>query len=289
MDLVTAHGNDARAFTADADLLFHDRARFRSLVYTPLEQAIAELGRRRRIRQLQSASRRLLSNDVPEPFCQHPRLALLRYINTPNHETLRFLNIATSHTGIVPLLCEFPQDKFVPSNTSKRMLGKLAFASKGHPRMTLFERLSIIDFLKSQNCKIADIQTVWGQPLVAFHHELFRRVTSFDAQRCSYDISSWYRRRGPNAKQYYASLLALFVRDGILFENFIINQKEEAAFFRGIFLPAFLEVWKATGVKPLIVALEPPESEGHKYWLSYPAHERAFVQELVGSIRRHGS
>lgn len=254
-----------------------------------MEEAIAELGRRRKIQRLREVSSQLISGDVPEPFRDRARLALLRYINTPNHETVRFLDITRGYPDTPPLLCEYPQDKFVPSNISKRLLGKLAFVSSEPSGTKSIDRLPVIDFAKSQNSKIADIKTLWGQPLVAFHHQLFRHALPGIAQEYWYDISPWYHRHGPTARQYYTSLLALFVRDGILFENFIIQQKEEAEFFRAIFLPAFLEVQRVTGVKPLIVALEPLESEGDKYWLSYPAHEKTFVEGLIESAQHHGA
>jgi hypothetical protein len=269
----------------DIDTLLRDRAHFRSFIYTPLAEAIVQLNERRKDALLREKVHRFLSHDLPEPFATGPRLTLLRYVNTPNREVSHFLAIAKRHGNLPPLLCEYPQDKFVPSNTSKRFLGKIAFSSRAQPNdANPIWRVPIIDIQKGQNSAFADITTLWNQPLVAFHHDLFQRVLPDERRDHWYDISAWYRRHGPTAKQYYADALALFVRDGILFENFVVHQKEEAAFFRNIVLPAFREVQQATGRKPLIVALEPPETEGDISWLCYPCSMKAFVETKLATI-----
>jgi hypothetical protein len=46
-------------------------------------------------------------------------------------------------------------------------------------------------------------------------------------------------------------------------------------------LPAFIHVYEETGLKPLIVALEPTDTEDDEYWISYPHEEKSFIAEKL--------
>jgi hypothetical protein len=60
----------------------------------------------------------------------------------------------------------------------------------------------------------------------------------------------------------------------------MINEKE-SFFTREIFLPAFIHVYEETGLKPLIVALEPTDTEDDEYWISYLHEEKSFIAEKL--------
>lgn len=133
---------------------------------------------------------------------------------------------------------------------------------------TMWENLRIINFNDSNNKKISSIKTMWGEPLVDFHHGLF--CESFPKHtQCMTDISDWLHTAGPHAIDYYKQFLTLFLRDGILFENFLL-EKNEFGFTQQVVLPAFLAVMKETGLKPLVVALEPTDIEADNFWQSHP-------------------
>lgn len=262
--------------------LLADRKLFNDFVYTPFSEALTELWKRREDSKLEKRIMKLLDNDIPEPFLEKPRMVLLRYLVTPNYEILRFLHIASEIENIEPLLCEYPHDKFVPSNASKRLLGKLTFFMGWNRYGKLeAERLKVIDFESANNRSIANIKTSWGQSLPDFHHEFFTRIYSHLKLKDTYDISTWYASHGPEAKKFYLPLLMLFVHHGILFENFVLQDKDESPFIKEIFLPAFIEAMKLTGHKPLIVAFEPTDIEGDKYWLCYPPEGKKIVEEKL--------
>lgn len=258
--------------------LLSNRELFNNFVYTPFSEALTELWKRREDSQLNDCIMKLLNNDVPEPFLNKVRMVLLRYLITPNYEILRFLHIATETENFEPLLCEFPRDKFVPSNASKRFLGKLTFfMGWDHFGKLQAERFEIIDFESANNKSITDIKTLWGQTLQDFHHEFFTKIYPNLKSENTYDISTWYAGHGPQAKKFYLPLLLLFVRHAVLLENFVLQDKQESPFIKDIFLPAFIEVYKLTGHKPLVVAFEPTDIEGDKYWLCYPPEGKKII------------
>ena len=71
--------------------------------------------------------------------------------------------------------------------------------------------------------------------------------------------------------------MALFIQNGILFENYLLND-EEMNFTKQIVIPAFLEIEKHFKFKPLIVRLLPSKSESELYWYWYPS---SFEKSLV--------
>ncbi len=268
----------------DIAALLSDHKLFNDFIYTPFDEACAELWRRRDDGELKDRVVGLLHAGIPEPFLGKPRIVLLRYLITPNYEILRFLHLASEIENTRVLLCEFPQDKFVPSNTSKKLLGKLTFVM-GRDRNGALktESLRVIDFELATNKRIAEIRTTWGQLLPDFHHRFFVRMYPHLTLEKMYDISAWYAAHGPEAKKFYSPLLLLFIRHGILFENFVLGDKDELPFIRDIFLPAFIEVYALTGHKPLIIAAEPTDIEGSKFWLCYPPEGKKIVEEIAAA------
>ncbi len=257
----------------DIETLVKDRNAFNNFVYMPLNEALVEIKRRSADKGLEKKILAYLENDLPPAFKSGFRAVMCRNAATLNYEISRFVNIVDALEWD-PVIVEYNDDKFTLNNTSKYFLGRMGFhfgfGKKGGVK-TKFR--NIIEFTKNDGQKIKEVRTLWGQPLMDFHHELFFERYPHLKKEILFDASEWFRRHGDNAKEYYKKLLALFIQNGILFENFLLekDQKEEFKFTNDYFLPAFIEVSKKIGVKPLIVALEPTDIEGDFFWLYNPA------------------
>ena len=73
-----------------------------------------------------------------------------------------------------------------------------------------------------------------------------------------FDLSNFFYKMGKNASEYYPKYLALFIKDGILCENFLEDGRE-GVFTKKVFIPAFERVCKYFGIKPLIVRSIPKD------------------------------
>lgn len=247
-----------------------DREAFNAHVYSTWEEALDELSRRQDDPELERKAHALIPNGVPEIMKGKKSLVLFRHVATPNYEVARFLVGADALSDRAqPIILEYTKDKFTNRNDWKFSLGKLGF-HKGHTKANdiILENKVILDVNDSNFKPLHTISTHWGQNLIEFHHELFE-VAYPMFKDSKFDLSDWLHELGPTAKDYYTAFLALFVRDGILFENFMVDGKEEG-FTKEVILPALLTIEEATGVRPLIVPLEPTHIEGDKFWLSYP-------------------
>lgn len=256
----------------DIEYLIGSRAAFNEFVYTPLDQALLELEKRSKDVVLENTVQEILPAGLPEPLKTGHGAIIFRQLATPNYEIKRFINIIDVISGIHPIIWEYHSDKFTSNNECKHALGKMHFyGGKGKLGGAKIETLNIIDFNTYNGKKINEVKTLWGQSLVDHHHELLdlEYVNHEIKPYHLFDSSDWFSKSGGSAKEYYKNFLTLFVQNGILFENFMLDQKE-MAFTRDVFLPAFIEVIRQTGHKPLIVALEPTDIEGDKFWLCYP-------------------
>lgn len=263
------------------DDLIANRSTFDSIVYTPIDEALNALNERWKDRELEERTSTYLTDNVPESMIDGFSAVLSRHLVTPNYETRRFM-IVPDVTGLKAVFFEYNADKFTSNNSLKYYLGKMVFhqgTGKNGGQKKIYE--NIIDFNSSNGKRIQDLKTLWGQNLVEFHHELMG-VAFPNINHSLYDASDWFHKNGPTAKNYYRNFLSLFIRHGILFENFEINGSE-GQFVRDVFLPAFFEVWKNTNVKPLIVALEPTNIEGDIFWLSHPIETKKITDSKKGT------
>lgn len=262
--------------------LVTNRALFDAHVFTPLEEAVLELQRRRANKELGAQVVELLRRDIPKPFMNHPRAVTFRQITTPNYETRRFFSLVDAMEGLDPLFIEYLDDKFVSCNEIKHALGKMFFyQGVGKKGGTKIVSETIINFNEANGKKLREVKTVWGESLVHFHHEFF--CTRFrNEPDVFFDASDWFLRQGSSAEGYYAPFLSLFLQHGILFEDFLLNE-EETEFTRNVFLPAFSSIHKITGYKPLIVNLAMTDIEGARFWKCYPYEDREYIiQKLPG-------
>lgn len=239
---------------------------------TPFAEALEELRRRQDDASLRARVEEYLNGDIPEHFQNEPILYLARHIATPNFETLRFLHIADA-AEMQTVIGQDPKDIFVPQNQLKRSFGKLpvslGLVKKDGEFQELYRHISVIDFNASNGKPLMDIDTVWGESLVGFHNRLFSLATPFPVTLV--DDSAWIDRncRG-EILEHYKRFLALFLVHGILFEDYLLVDREEERFIREILIPAHSFVKKKFGVAPLITQLNPTTIESSKYWMSYP-------------------
>ncbi len=265
-----------------AETLTSNRDIFNQTVYTRFDEAIVEIEKRRTDARLEGEIHHLLKGNIPLPFKNSYRLVLFRQLCTPNYETRRFLSIADA-MDLDPLFWEYYNDKFTPNNLYKYYLGRMGFYSGvGKKGGVKVEYLKVIDFNSSNGDKIGDIKTLWGESLIRFHHELFFMRFAGYTEDIFFDASDWFSKNGETAQSYYSNYLALFLRHGILFENFVYDDKSEWEFTTRVFAPAFIDLWQRTGIKPLIVALEPTDTEGDEFWLCHPVETRNYVEGKLG-------
>ena len=253
-----------------ADLM-GNREKFNEFAYFSIHDAIKELEARKTDAKLDQYLESLPSK-TPDIFEKSNKLVLFRHIATPNYEIMRFFIIADALDKLEPLILEYTDDKFTNRNEWKFSLAKLPFyKGENAKKESMFEYQNIIDMNSSNNMPISSIKTTWGQSLVDFHHEMMFQVLPH-AKDSIFDLSQWLAENGHSAKAYYKSFFSIFLKHGILLENFLLKGGE-ADFVREIIMPALMEIEQETGKKPLIVALEPTEIEDKKFWLSHP-HSR---------------
>lgn len=258
------------------DEIFKDREAFNAYAYMHWEKAVAELERRAADPALAAYVEKLMPHGLPPIMQGRKSMVLFRHVATPNYEIHRFLICADSLQTLQPLILEYTADKFNNRNEMKFVLGKIPF-HKGMNKNgeAIIERRNIIDINASNNVPLHEVTTLWGQRLVDFHHEMFE--TTFPHLKNAFlDLSPWLHELGPTAKDYYKGFLALFLRDGILFENFMIDGSERE-FTKHIIVPAMLEIEAECGYRPLIVALEPTHIESDEFWLSHPYERKAHI------------
>lgn len=208
-----------------------------------------------------------------------PRSVLSKVLITPNREFEYFLDISRD-IGLKTSFWEYHSGKFVGRNQEKRHLGKLFFyhglgKNNGH----IIDHKNIVDFNTEEGNRISDVKTLNGKSLVEFHHDILKKRFPDEAFRIK-DISEWFDKVR-NLDEYYVYYLSLFIRDHILFENFLYNEEEESKFTINKFLPSFEKVTKIFGVKPLIVPLLPHEHEKSNLWFSYGECSKKIVEDMI--------
>jgi hypothetical protein len=261
----------------ELDSLISDKQAFDSYLYTPLEEALSELDRRSQNMELAKYVASQLPHGIPEPLQGKKNLILFRHIATPNYEISRFMGVADIFPDFNTVILEYLDDRFLDRNENKYFLGKLRFqkglSKDGQP---IYENSVLINFNESNNKPISSLLTKWGERLVDFHHDMFKKRFPIFSNSY-YDLSSWLHMYGGSAKDYYKPFLTLLLKDGILFENMLVNQKEEAI-VRDVILPAFHEIEQESGFKPLIVPLAPTDMEADDFWHSHPYASKEFLE-----------
>ena len=245
-------------------------------MYVSLEEAKEEVWKRWNDVELHQKVLEYVG-ELPKGFGHEPWAVMVRHIATPNFEFIRFSELAQK-TGLKPRCQEYTGDKFCTWNPDKLLLGKIAFFhGKGKRNGDKITSHQVIAFQNADGKSLQAIKTVWGESLIGFHHSLVSaKLPDFEVS----DITGWYRKMGSRPEFFYHRLLALFICNGILFENFL-GEGEEEVFTRTIVIPAIQRVKNHFGLKPLIVRLLPAVSEADQYWCWYPGHLEAEVKALL--------
>ena len=262
-----------------------------SELLTPLEVAVEELERRRKDPELMERVEQYLAGDIPEHFANGPILYLARHVASPNFETLRFLHLVEP-VGIPAVISQDLKDRFVPKNALKKALGKLPVSTGVSMRdgayQENYERVTVVDFNSANGKPFKDIRTLWGEDLASFHAGLFSALTPHPVRIV--DDSSWIdRQHRGDLLAHYKKFLALFVTHGVLFEDYALEDKEEAQFIDSVLRPAYREVEARFGVRPLIAQLTPTSIETPEFWISYPRQVLAIVREKLAARYTSGT
>ncbi len=246
-------------------------------LYTPLSQALAELERRQGDLELKAKVDEYFKDypSLPE-LAQGPRAVVARAIFTPMLEFLYFMDMQ-KHLPLKPILYEFTKDKFVGLNAVKAGLGNMTFYtqdSQGNKTITSTE--AVVDFATNEGKSMREIKTIKGEPLIEFHHRLLHGYfENFDLEIAHF--SDWFKNSYSfNEQLPYQRYLGLFLHQGILFENFT-SQKNESSFTRTKVIPAFADLVERFGIKPLIVPINPRDTDDQPFWCYYPDKVRTLI------------
>lgn len=246
-------------------------------LYTPLSTALQELDRRRNDPVLRKRIQDYFATSpCPRGLGAEPKIVMAPPLVSPNFELKYFLDICTS-VPIQSMFLEFTQDKFVHLNFEKRHLGNMIFYKKTpHARAEVSGAIRIVDFEKEQGKPFTAIETIQGENFVDFHHRLVSQYLP-DTPIERYDFSEWFiASRSFSPEFRYLRYLGLFLCDGILCSNFV-TEKYHSPFTRAYVIPAFKKLEELFGVQPLIVPIEPLETDADPFWCYYPEEIRQWL------------
>jgi hypothetical protein len=236
-------------------------------IYTPLEEAGREIRRRWEDKELEKKVNEYLGDGLPFTVREEPKAFCTFHVASPNWAFFHFWEEAQK-IKMKPLVFEYLDDLFITTNFDKASLAKMIFyhGQDDHGDMLTSNRHVIHLDGRHEKKKIKDIETLWGENFVDFHH---RSLKTFYEDIELFDGSDHYHRFGKDPKEYYKYIFAFYIRNGILFENYLLTSKEKK-FTEEILLPAFEFVWKKFGVKPLIVPIVPQNEAAKRHWWCYP-------------------
>jgi hypothetical protein len=262
---------------------FETREAFEKYVYTDIFSALDLLKIREKDTSLDSYIEKELGDTIPKEFRDSIRYVFFRQVATPNFEFRRFLHICSFFSQHTSLFFEYGDDKFTSNNEHKYHLGRLpAFQGFDKNRNPIVEKQTVVDFARFDGKPISEVQTLWDEPLIDLHHELFSKSTFAQKTELSFfDASQWLKQHGGTPDKYYKKFLVLFLKHGILFENFMLEDEQERKFAHEIILPALKEIFAETGHKPLIVSLEPTDVEGDLYWMCYEREVGEYIKNKL--------
>ncbi len=240
-------------------------------IYFSLDEARAELSRRRRDTGLREAVEAELGEHLWPELRERPRSLFARHLLTPNNTFLFFLH-AANYVGAIPFAGEFLGDTFSQSNIDKQLLGRLR-AINGTRKI----QVEIISFSSNDRKKICEVVKHTGKRLVDFHHRLLE-IGGYNIEHR--DLTHWFHGFGKPTDFYYPILLH-FVAHGVLFENYLTEEenKSEGAFTNNVVLPAMRRIKDKFGLKPLVIRLCPENQSEEEdfYWKCYPPRINEYI------------
>jgi len=245
-------------------------------IYTSFSEIRYELLKRRANKKLLLKVKEFFGSNIFDKLGEGPHAVLSRSIATANTEMMHYLDLCRS-ANLSPLILEYP-DKFVAKNPDKYHLCKLFFIRRLEGRNPIVvDTSNIINFNKEEGRSFKEIQTIWGENIVDFHHRILLGEIPHLSDKIV-DFSEWFSKTRTLSRYYYLYYLALFVCNGVLFENFLCDDREEATFIREKLLPSYKAVEKIFGVRPLIYRLLPYRYATRRRWYSYPEALKDYVK-----------
>ena len=240
-------------------------------IYFSLDEARAELSRRRQNTLLRAVVEAELGECLWPELRERPRSLFPRHLLTPNNTFLYFLH-AAYYVGAIPFAGEFLGDIFSHSNMDKQLLGRLR-ATNGTRKV----QVEIISFSSNDRKKICEVVKHTGKRLVDFHHRLLE-IGGYNIEHR--DMTDWFRGFGKPTDFYYPILLH-FVAHGVLFENYLTEKenKSEGVFTNNVVFPAMRRIKDKFGLRPLVVRLCPENQseEENFYWKCYPPRVNEYI------------
>ena len=233
-------------------------------IYFSLDEARAELVRRRRDTALRRAVEAELGEYLLPELRDRPRAVIARHLSSPNH-AYSFFYQAARYIGAMPFSLEFIGDTFSAANPDKRCLVSLRVIA-GSQKLSV----NIASPNRNKGKKIHEVVKHSGKRLVEFHHRLLELSGNHIENK---DMTSWYRHFGKPCDYYYPFLLNFAVH-GVLFEYYLSANElpAEYEFTVNVILPAIRKILDKFGVMPMIVRWLPEnQSEDEDFhWKSYP-------------------
>ncbi|MEI7809967.1 MAG: hypothetical protein WCI41_00195 [bacterium] len=249
-------------------------------IYTPIEEAGEIIRKRWEDKDLRKRVEEKLNGDIPEILKDGPHGLIWRCICTPDGEFQRFLDLCEI-AKLKPVGFENSQDKFVAGNFTKYGLTKLSFSDgldKNNNNIVI--KKSIVDFNKFEGKKMCDLETLWGENLVDFHHFFLESI--FPVMKDNViDMSEWMKRNGEIPKKYYFSILSFAICHTVYFDDYDLIESEES-FTNEIILPTLKEVENYFGIKPIIVKISKVgEHEKDPYWWCYSKESKIIMDNHI--------
>lgn len=250
-------------------------------IYTPIEVARDLIHDRWNDQHLRRRVEEKLIGDVPAILRDGPSGFIWRQIGSPSGEFTKFVELCRE-AQVKPLCFEYTRDKFAARNYTKHELTSMPFingVNKHH--QTLVARQKIIDFNGAEKKRMCELETLWGENLVDFHHFLLTKTFPQMTGRVI-DLSEWIKRNGETPVKYYSRFLTLAVAHAMMFDDLDAIEKEEK-FAQEIIVPACHEVEREFGVRPLIVKIPNPFRED-PFHLAYPKGVKQLVDRHVREL-----
>ncbi|MBU0721915.1 hypothetical protein KKA93_00445 [Patescibacteria group bacterium] len=249
----------------DYEKIMSDQNIFSQIIYTPIFEARQLLEKRRKNPEFMAKIEKLLKGNIPALLKNKKCGIMARQLATPNLENRMFISLANGN-GLHPVFLEYFDDKFTSNNKYKHSLGQLHIQNKvGKDGKKCIKNINVINFNKYDGKKLKEVKTLWGESLVDFHKKLF---DAYDLKGFSFfNENDWYEKKDEKSIDFYTNFFLLITCFGILFENFLSSKDDaETEFTKEVVLPALEKVINLTGVKPLIVSLEPLDLEANNFW-----------------------
>lgn len=250
-------------------------AKIRGEFYSTYSEIMKAISERRKDTELQKKVAEYLADDFPSFIKKDDVKAFfIRAIHTPNQEHFFFRDLAHEF-NLEPIFCNYMSGKLVMRNSEKYHLAKVGlvegFNKKG---AMLYSYKNLLNINENEGKVIRDISLTNGSKLSDFHLDLFKDLGYTDT---FFDMSEWFDRVRNDEDGYYAKFLALFLVNGVLFDNYLISDDSEKKFFQDKVWPAFNFIKEKFGVKPLIFPVLPVREENNSLFFFYNTK----VQELI--------